>query len=360
MNKGNLNINSLTILLKKVKAQYGFPIIHSKDCVNLSLDISKSTKELISGSTIKRLLGFVRTESKPNKYTLNLLAKYIGFDTYEDFELSIHQKNTLPIATEISEQTIKSIQNSSQLDYGDWFVNKKGLSKLNEFLNSEFNCTAIIGEGGVGKSSLLTQFVDGLNDETTLFVSSAYLDKLKGSEDLLLWFEKQFDNISLFVIDGIEETAYNYDKLKDFFIELSRFLLNKKKKLKVVISIRPFSWIKLRDSISNRNEWYNVNFDSQDLVTICNVPKLSVVDVKSKLDNNTNESLIELLRFPLFFQLYKSLKTEVITNDFGLLKSFFSNTVFETIRAYEKNEFISEILKHTQYGELSASIPRKK
>lgn len=355
----NLNIKTLELLLKKVKSQFGFPIVHAKDCANLSLDISKITRERISSSTIKRLLGFVITESKPNTYTLNLLSKYIGFDNYETFELSIGNKNKIPLALEITNQTIKQIQHSSQLKSEDWFENTKGLVNLNSFLSSKLSCTAIIGEGGIGKSSLLTQFVIQLDNTSTLFISSAYLNKLKGTEDLLLWFENQFENINLIVIDGIEETAYNYDKLKNFFIELGRFTLNKRGNLKVIISIRPFSWIKLRASISNKIDWYNVNFNSQDLVTICNIPKLSVVNVKQKLIENVNESLIELLRFPLFFQLYSHSKLESITNDFELLKSFFSNTIFETSRAFEKNEFITEILKYTKNGELSSSIPRK-
>lgn len=69
---------------KKITEQYGHPIRYSKDCENLAIHITEKVGANISASTVKRLFGFVKTTSKPNKYTLDIIARYLDFKNWED------------------------------------------------------------------------------------------------------------------------------------------------------------------------------------------------------------------------------------------------------------------------------------
>lgn len=57
-----------------------------KDFDQLSQHIQSRTGEPISSSTLKRLWGYLPSESTPSLYTLNLLSRYLGYKSWEDFQ----------------------------------------------------------------------------------------------------------------------------------------------------------------------------------------------------------------------------------------------------------------------------------
>lgn len=85
---------------KKITVQYGHPIRYSKDCENLAIHITEKVGANISASTVKRLFGFVKTTSKPNKYTLDIIARYLDTKNWEelvkspDVSIALNKKNT--------------------------------------------------------------------------------------------------------------------------------------------------------------------------------------------------------------------------------------------------------------------------
>jgi N-acetylneuraminic acid mutarotase len=68
----------------KIEQKFGQKIRYSKDCENLALHISSYVGANISSSTVKRLFGFVKTTSKPNKYTLDIIACYLNMSNWEE------------------------------------------------------------------------------------------------------------------------------------------------------------------------------------------------------------------------------------------------------------------------------------
>lgn len=68
----------------RIEKKYGQAIRYPKDCEGLSADISSKIKEQISASTLKRLFGFVKGPEKAQRYTLDVLARYLGHNTWED------------------------------------------------------------------------------------------------------------------------------------------------------------------------------------------------------------------------------------------------------------------------------------
>jgi N-acetylneuraminic acid mutarotase len=81
---------------KKIEVQYGHSIRYSKDCEALAAHISTKVGLNISASTVKRLFGFVKSTSKPTKYTLDIIAHYLEVETIkhtEDHPSQISTKN---------------------------------------------------------------------------------------------------------------------------------------------------------------------------------------------------------------------------------------------------------------------------
>ena len=72
------------VIKNKIESQFGQQIRYPKDCESLAADITHKTKHHISGSTIKRLLGFVKGTKEPREYTLDVIAEYLGCLCYED------------------------------------------------------------------------------------------------------------------------------------------------------------------------------------------------------------------------------------------------------------------------------------
>jgi N-acetylneuraminic acid mutarotase len=79
----------------KITVQYGHQIRYSKDCENLAFHITEKVGANISASTVKRLFGFVKTTSKPNNYTLDIIARYLDAKNWDDLVKSSDTSITL-------------------------------------------------------------------------------------------------------------------------------------------------------------------------------------------------------------------------------------------------------------------------
>jgi len=73
-----------SVIKEKIEVRFGQAVRYSKDCEALALDISGNTSHTVSGSTIKRLLGFVKGIQEPRLYTLDAIAEYLGYSSFDD------------------------------------------------------------------------------------------------------------------------------------------------------------------------------------------------------------------------------------------------------------------------------------
>ena len=74
----------LSKLIKdKIHEKFGQPVRYPKDCNALADHISSTCKTKISGSTLKRLYGFVKGTQEPRLYTLDIISDYLGFKGWE-------------------------------------------------------------------------------------------------------------------------------------------------------------------------------------------------------------------------------------------------------------------------------------
>ena len=66
----------------------------SADCEYLALDIESVTGEHIGVNTLKRLLGFIDDEREPRTSTLDVIARYLGFDNWDVLSIYDNQSNS--------------------------------------------------------------------------------------------------------------------------------------------------------------------------------------------------------------------------------------------------------------------------
>ena len=72
-------------LLALVEQKYGKKLQTTTDFDEFSFHFKQQIGETISTSTLKRLWGYVNDSHTPRQHTLNLLAKYIGHEDFNQF-----------------------------------------------------------------------------------------------------------------------------------------------------------------------------------------------------------------------------------------------------------------------------------
>ncbi len=78
-------------IIKLIEKHCGRKIASSADCEFVILDIESVTGERIGLNTIKRLLGFNADERKPRMTTLDIIARYLGCNSWDEL---IEYENT--------------------------------------------------------------------------------------------------------------------------------------------------------------------------------------------------------------------------------------------------------------------------
>ena len=81
----------LEFLIKEVSAKFGTKISTPTDFTTLVNDIESVTGEQVSESTLKRIWGYVRCESKPSSSVLNILSHYIGRKSFRNLCLELQE-----------------------------------------------------------------------------------------------------------------------------------------------------------------------------------------------------------------------------------------------------------------------------
>lgn len=77
----NMKLSPYVKTLLEQKSGRGLRL--SADCEYLALDIESKTGEHIGVNTLKRLLGFIDDEREPRISTLDIIARYLGFDSWD-------------------------------------------------------------------------------------------------------------------------------------------------------------------------------------------------------------------------------------------------------------------------------------
>lgn len=81
----------------------------------LSLNVKQRTGERISPSTLKRLWGYMKDGGRPRQFTLEVLARFLGYSNYETFLQNRKKSDSSLIFNNgsLSTETLKT---------GDWLI----------------------------------------------------------------------------------------------------------------------------------------------------------------------------------------------------------------------------------------------
>ena len=103
--KSKINIHQpeITILRRRIEEVFGRAVVAPKDYEELS----DALKNKVSSHTIKRLFGYIKSYDLIRFSTLNILAEYAGYASWNNF-LQVLQRNSKVESTELHQEIIKS------------------------------------------------------------------------------------------------------------------------------------------------------------------------------------------------------------------------------------------------------------
>ena len=97
------------LIKKRIIEKLGQPIRYPKDCNALAEDIYTKCKNRVSSSTLRRLLGFIKGDTSPRQHSLDLIANYLGHESYDELleTLAPQSKDTSPKITELNTKNLR-------------------------------------------------------------------------------------------------------------------------------------------------------------------------------------------------------------------------------------------------------------
>lgn len=103
------------LVRKHIEEKYGHSIRYPKDCDALSAHIRSCCSGRVSPSTLKRLFGFVKGIKEPRLFTLDILANYLNYETWDCMmEKLCRKENAAP--KKIEKLNCHQLKKGSQLE----------------------------------------------------------------------------------------------------------------------------------------------------------------------------------------------------------------------------------------------------
>ncbi|NCD72143.1 NACHT domain-containing protein [Mucilaginibacter agri] len=354
--------------------------ITSSDCQALAYKISKQTKKQISDTTIKRIYGFALSNSVPSVYTLNLLAEYCGYPSWDNFSDQHAKKSTevnvkeikkdtesiLDIIRKTTHNTLQVLKNKCVIPF-NLTIDRDGINEhLEVFLTGEFRATVLTSPAGYGKTVGLCRWVEAQlnkalineNNDNILFLNSKVLAGLSPGVTLIDWllaliglpaysFRKIFDTERLkrdnfyLIIDEFDGNAFKPEHLELLFNMLLDFLAvtSDWPGIKVILTMRSTAWqdCKKRLDLDDKGEDWFLGFMNNERYDR-NVSPFNTHEIKElclrinpsiRLPEILQPEVLSFFSYPLFFQYYyQKNHTDFLMEELDYFK------IYEVISSY--------------------------
>lgn len=95
-------------VIQLLSRRSGLDLTIPRSCALLAHNISESSSQSISATTIRRLLGFEESVGEPYLNTLNIIATYLGYPNWDALNEYVQTLPKSPIALEPSVLCLKS------------------------------------------------------------------------------------------------------------------------------------------------------------------------------------------------------------------------------------------------------------
>lgn len=99
-----------------IEQVFGKEIRYPLDCEALAIDIAQKCNERVSASTLKRFFGFI-TGTEPRTYTLDVIAKYIGYKNWDEYLDTLAGKNESSEFVAIAEVKVADLQANDTYEF---------------------------------------------------------------------------------------------------------------------------------------------------------------------------------------------------------------------------------------------------
>lgn len=340
----------LDILKDAILVTAGIKNITPCDCKAISVQIFKKTKCSVSETTLKRVYGFALSKFKPSVFTIDVLAKYCGYDGWDDFcqkqavtqpgsRRNLTNWDTLKqSAGKITGFTLQALKNKSGIPYNQTIKRRFIDDHFNEFLNGGYTATVLSAPAGYGKTiglchwveEHLTQNAQGKTDDIVLFFSgSALMNVFLSGRNLNDWIlallgysvdedvrsliemkEKVPGNFYL-IVDNLDEHIYKQEQFKLLFNQLVDIfsMYQSAPWFKMIVTMRAATWLNNRHQIDGDAERWFTGFDTGE--EAINVPLFSIQEIKElcikinpDIQNFLALDIANSFNHPLYFQFY--------------------------------------------------------
>ena len=404
-------------LKKEILNKFGQELSYNKDCEALAEIVCDTTGGRISATTIRRFYGFLKSPSAPSKFTLDLLARYVDYKSWNDFELAhaseereekVLPKNWLAFqkrAFELSDNAYNLIKNQSGIPFKAVAKRKIGEDRIENFIESDKMALSFVAPGGSGKSTMLAKWYEGIrrntsNKDIVLFFDASFMINCLSSDFMLeRWLEEQLNSNSksylkhfldrpkacegkiILILDALDEVSYENTKLERLFLQLNQFIANRKdsKNMKLILTSRTSTWEKfampfIQKENSLLEAWYEIDLDL-DQIDKRNFPPMNAGEIQHVFDATINQQFFYELKvenldyyqrhtisnpffLELFVKTYAPDKANEASDGFKLINEFLKNKVYYSRYSEEKIEILKGILKIQKHGKGLHSVKK--
>lgn len=384
---GKISLPKYEELKKLLLINAGITNILPSECHVLSEKVYKKNGNRISETTFKRIYGFAYAKYSPSLFTLNVLARFCNYKSWDDFCEKQDQKAVSGSAKELNWRliqqsankitgfTLQALKNKSGIPYNQTIDREFIDYHFDEFIASERTGAILAAPAGYGKTIALCQWIEkklavdalnDVNDIVLLFSSNAIMSALVSGRDIHDWMlallghhidndinilldiKQRGANKFYLIIDGFDEHMFKSDHFRiimNQLIDIFSFYQNHDW-FKLVLTTRTTTWINNRHEFEIvENGWYT-GFKKDD--NYINVPLFSLQEIKllchqikPGIEDYVSLNVIENFNHPLYFQFYyQQHKDNFLQHDIDHL------SFYETISTF--------ILKKVYLGQYSA------
>jgi hypothetical protein len=375
--------HSLEALKSAVLLSSGFKSIAPGDCKVISLKVFERTKHSISETTLKRVYGFAYSKFRPSLFTIDTMAKYCGFEGWDDFcrKQETHPTGGTPTnanwetlkqnAAKITSFTLQALQNKAGIPYTQTIKREFIDHHFAAFSRSDHTATVLSAPAGYGKTIALCHWVEealalnasGITNDVVLFFSSnALMNVFFSGRSLndwllgLLGYATDMDLQSLFdnqgrkegnfylIIDGLDEQSYKSEQFQLLINQVNDVaaLHQNTEWFKLILTMRAATWVNNKHQLQNNPDTWYTAFTANNGDLEINVPLFSTEEIKQLCrkinpgeDTQLATDIAENFNHPLYFQFYyKQHKNDFSLSNinhvclYELLSAFVLNKVY--------------------------------
>jgi hypothetical protein len=319
------------------------------ECRALSDRVFKKSGNRISETTFKRIYGFAYSKYSPSLFTLNVLAKYCNYKSWDDFcqkqekkliatsNDELNWKLLQQNASKITGFTLQALKNKTGIPYNQTIDRDFIDYHFDDFINGDCTGTVLAAPAGYGKTVAVCQWIEKKiaidelnngNDIILLFSSNAIMSALISGRDIhdwmlaLLGYNTDNDiNVLLdikqrgtskfyLIIDGFDEHMFKGDHFRIILNQLIDIFSFYKSHgwFKLALTTRTATWINNKHELEIGNNTWFTGFKDSNCI---NVPLFSIDEIKSLChkirpgtEDNIAVNVAENFNHPLYFQFF--------------------------------------------------------